>query len=387
MPRRVFTYPAGIGWDWLNLVSTIGAFVLRRRRAASSCSTCLRPKHRQPQRRAEPVERRHAGMAQRTRGELGRALDPARREPLSALGPAEPVARSRTRARCYLAGRRGRPARDAGHLGARRRAGAGACASAAPPTSPSSSAVVARRGLRRADLQMVDPAVGLRSASSCRRDSGGSGPAPREIPEKTTKHVGHGLSLPLYASGPASVGWWAMFITMVGDGTAFASLIFGYFFYWTIHDGFHRRPAGPGVVWPMAGPGLFAAGLGRHARGAATSTRAASPGRTRLALAAAARLDARGRCRRPSPVPGRHAMDRRPRMSIRRSSGCSVSGSLAHGAVGVDHAALLPGAQPCRSLDGRARHRHPQCRALLALSGRSPPCVTFVVVGLFPEAM
>ena len=27
MPRRVYTYPAGLGWDWLNLLSTVGAFV------------------------------------------------------------------------------------------------------------------------------------------------------------------------------------------------------------------------------------------------------------------------------------------------------------------------------------------------------------------------
>ncbi|MGJ7043819.1 cytochrome c oxidase subunit I, partial [Shinella sp. BE166] len=27
MPRRVFTYPADIGWDWFNLISTIGAFI------------------------------------------------------------------------------------------------------------------------------------------------------------------------------------------------------------------------------------------------------------------------------------------------------------------------------------------------------------------------
>ena len=28
MPRRVYTYPAGMGWDMLNLLSTIGAFIL-----------------------------------------------------------------------------------------------------------------------------------------------------------------------------------------------------------------------------------------------------------------------------------------------------------------------------------------------------------------------
>ncbi|MGH6918370.1 MAG: cbb3-type cytochrome c oxidase subunit I, partial [Geminicoccaceae bacterium] len=27
MPRRVFTYPEGLGWDWLNLVSSLGSFV------------------------------------------------------------------------------------------------------------------------------------------------------------------------------------------------------------------------------------------------------------------------------------------------------------------------------------------------------------------------
>ena len=28
MPRRVYTYPAGLGWDVLNLISTVGAFML-----------------------------------------------------------------------------------------------------------------------------------------------------------------------------------------------------------------------------------------------------------------------------------------------------------------------------------------------------------------------
>src|SRR5690606_8000089 len=41
-----------------------------------------------------------------------------------------------------------------------------------------------------------------------------------ETPEKEEKDIGHGISLPLYASGVKSTGWWAMFITMTGDGTA-----------------------------------------------------------------------------------------------------------------------------------------------------------------------
>lgn len=72
-----------------------------------------------------------------------------------------------------------------------------------------------------------------------------------KIPEKESKDVGLGLTLPLYASGPASVGWWGMLITMLGDFTAYVCLVFAYFFFWTIHEDFPPDPSpGPGVVWP-----------------------------------------------------------------------------------------------------------------------------------------
>ena len=56
----------------------------------------------------------------------------------------------------------------------------------------------------------------------------------RAARERTQRDAGCGYVLPLYVSGPHSVGWWAMFITVLADGTAFVSLIFGYFFYWTV---------------------------------------------------------------------------------------------------------------------------------------------------------
>jgi cytochrome c oxidase subunit I+III len=71
-----------------------------------------------------------------------------------------------------------------------------------------------------------------------------------EIPEKPEKDVGLGLTLPLYVSGPSSVGWWGMFVTMLGDLTAFVSLAFGYFFYWTAKPNFPPAGAGPGWWWP-----------------------------------------------------------------------------------------------------------------------------------------
>jgi cytochrome c oxidase subunit I+III len=78
------------------------------------------------------------------------------------------------------------------------------------------------------------------------------------IPEKAEKYVGLDLTLPLYVSGSSSVGWWAMFITMLGDLTAFMSLVFGYFFYWTARPDFPPDPVpGPGVEWPVLALALF----------------------------------------------------------------------------------------------------------------------------------
>jgi cytochrome c oxidase subunit I+III len=81
-----------------------------------------------------------------------------------------------------------------------------------------------------------------------------------EIPEKPAKDVGLGLQLPLYASGIASVGWWGMFITMLADMSAYASLVFGYFFYWTVRTDFPPgSAAGPGQFWPLLAAALLLA--------------------------------------------------------------------------------------------------------------------------------
>ncbi|GGE71583.1 cytochrome c oxidase subunit I [Sphingomonas prati] len=116
-----------------------------------------------------------------------------------------------------------------------------------------------------------------------------------EIPEKPEKPIGHGITVPLYASGPTAPGWWAMFITMTGDATAFASLIFGYFFFWTIHADFPPPPtpglAGPGVFWPMMALGLILAGWALTILARETNARGGvGIARIALALGAAASI-------------------------------------------------------------------------------------------------
>ena len=78
------------------------------------------------------------------------------------------------------------------------------------------------------------------------------------IPEKERKYIGHGVEVPLYASGPDSVGWWAMLITMLAVITAFVSLLFGYLFYWTLDRDFPPPGMpGPGWFWPTLGTAML----------------------------------------------------------------------------------------------------------------------------------
>jgi cytochrome c oxidase subunit I+III len=116
-----------------------------------------------------------------------------------------------------------------------------------------------------------------------------------EIPEKECKPIGHGIKLPLYVSGAKAPGWWAMFITMMADATAFSGLVFGYFFFWTRHPDFPPADmaAAPGAFWPMVA--LAVALVSWTLTVAARQLNAAgSVGAARMALAAGAAFSAYG---------------------------------------------------------------------------------------------
>ena len=85
MPRRVYTYPEGLGWDWLNLTSTVGAFVFASGRApVPGRRRAALPARREG--RSQSLERRHAGLDDGDPAQgLGRAQRADHRDPLSAL--------------------------------------------------------------------------------------------------------------------------------------------------------------------------------------------------------------------------------------------------------------------------------------------------------------
>ncbi|WP_083656371.1 cytochrome c oxidase subunit I [Mongoliimonas terrestris] len=256
MPRRVFTYPGGLGFDWLNMVSTVGAFVFAAGVGVVVWDV-VRPKSREPYAPRNPwnagtlewlttmpgenwgvrsvpfITSRYPIWDQPNlirdvdegRGLLPDAEEMKRETLVTSVLDAEPIQCLRVPGNAW---------------------------------SPMIAAFTLGGVFIALTFKWWIPALVSGVAFFCVLMFW-LWTSTSLIPEKPEKDVGGGLVLPLYRSGPASIGWWAMFITMTGDATAFASLVFGYFFYWTVHADFVIDGGGPGVLWPMIAMGLLLA--------------------------------------------------------------------------------------------------------------------------------
>ncbi len=76
-------------------------------------------------------------------------------------------------------------------------------------------------------------------------------------PIRDRVEIGGGIRLPVYVSGPESVGWWAMVVLLLVDGTVFACLGFTHGFLWLVNGDAAWPP--PGTVLPaLEAPGIAA---------------------------------------------------------------------------------------------------------------------------------
>ncbi len=235
MPRRVYTYPAGAGFDTLNLVSTIGAFVLAVGILVFVYDV-LRPKGKQPYAERNPW---NAGtlewLAEMPDKPWGVRSIPEidGRYP---LWQQKNFVRDVDEGRFFLpdAEEQQRETLVTSPIDARIEH----CLRVPGPTFLSLYAAIFVGGLFIfstfhmwiSALVCAVLALGVILAWLW------TGTA--HIPEKKEKSVGLGVTVPLYVSGPGAVGWWGMLITMLGDMVAFVSLVFGFFFYWTVHEEF-----------------------------------------------------------------------------------------------------------------------------------------------------
>lgn len=283
MPRRVFTYPGDMGWNWLNMISTVGAFVLAAGILVFAWDL-LRPKSRQPLTERNPwnggtLEWSHdipdPGWGVRSVPYVTSRY-PLWDEPkfLDRLdGGRFYLADTRDGARETLV----TSAVDARPQHVARVTGPAWCTIWA--------AVFTGGAFIFPTFHMYGPAV-LSGVLAVAAIIWWLWTSTAQVPEHPMKDVGLDLRLPTYVSGPKAPGWWGVFITMLGDATAFASLVFGIFFYWTARPDFPPEGA---VHADLAMTGLsavlFAASwaatrlarsLNRHARGRATRVLLAS---------------------------------------------------------------------------------------------------------------
>ncbi len=295
MPRRVYTYHAGQGLDLPNLVSTIGAFVLAAGFAVllyDALRTALRKGHaeRDPWR---------AGTLEWL-GEIpGKSWNLRSIPVVQARYPLweQPgLMQAVDAGRYYLAD--AEEGRRETLITSTIDAVPAQCLRVPGPTFLTLWAAVFTGGAFIFPVFQHHAAAGVSGALAVLVILWWLWTGTAEIPEKPAKAVGLDTTLPLYASGAASVGWWAMFITMIGDMAAFASLVFGYFFFWTIHPQFPpAQAAGPGLAWPLlalvCGAGAWLAAMfarGLNARDAAGGFHGAAGVAVLLACASAAAL-------------------------------------------------------------------------------------------------
>jgi cytochrome c oxidase subunit I+III len=257
MPRRVFTYPADIGLDLLNLVSTIGAFVLGAGIAVVAWDV-LRPKSKQPYASRNPWEAGTLEWVQEMPAKPWGIRSIPEIDGRYPLWDQPNILRDIDEGRFYLPdaseGLRETlitSVIDAKPVYCQRLPG--------PSFVPMLAAFTLGGFFIFGTFHLWTPAlVALLVATLVICRWLWTGTALR--PEKEEKDVGLGLTLPLYVSGAKSVGWWGIFITMLAVGTAYVCLVFGYFFLWTIHEDFPPDPSmGPGLLWPGTGAALLAA--------------------------------------------------------------------------------------------------------------------------------
>ena len=234
MPRRIFTYPPDVGWDWLNLISSVGAFIFAIGFSIIVIDV-LRPKKQRPDADGNPW---NAGtlewLAQRDETFGVRTI------PI--ISHRYPIWYQKNFVEDVREGRFYLPDAEDG----RRESLVTSVLDAEPEQcaripGPTFLTLFAAIFLGATFIfatyhwwiaTFISAFLTL-AAILCWLWTGTG-----EIPEKKLRDIGLQKEVPLYRSGPASAGWWAMFITMTGDMTAFFSLMFSYFFYWTIHTDF-----------------------------------------------------------------------------------------------------------------------------------------------------
>jgi cytochrome c oxidase subunit I+III len=288
MPRRVFTYPADVGWDWLNLISSIGGFVLTIGFALFVLDVVL--------------QLRFGRRFRRNPWEAG-SLEWAQPTPPPAYNFASLPSVDR-RADTLDADRMGAElAAGRGYLGFTRNGWMETLAVDLTTGRPEQVVILPNQSFlplwtalsiagfvvlllfQLYWFSLVPLALVLVFALKWTRTTGQRedwGPIP----------IGRGESAPTHYEVSGAPSWWGMVFTLFANGTLFASLVFGALFLWAVAPNWPPPTTGEfGLAAPVLALLAFALAAGANHMALAANRRGALP-LGWLALCAAAHLAA-----------------------------------------------------------------------------------------------
>jgi cytochrome c oxidase subunit I+III len=254
MPRRVYTYPEGLGWDFLNLLSSAGAFV-----AAAGVALFLLD-----------VARRYRMTFSDEAGNIWHA------------GTLEwlPSHTYNTRSMPFVTSRE--PLWDQPRLAEEVEAGGWYLPGAPtggrealvtspltaepqyilkipgePSWSPFLAALFTAAFFLLLTVQLYTPALvcGALALAAVLVWMWDTDPGPTRAPAD----IGGGIVIPVYMNGPSSHSWWATATFLLVAASIFGCLVFAYFFLWTVNPD-AWPPDGAilaGHLWPSAAAALY----------------------------------------------------------------------------------------------------------------------------------
>jgi cytochrome c oxidase subunit I+III len=253
MPRRVYTYPVGMGWDALNLVSTIGAFMIALGVALFLYDLA---------RKFRVSNENNAGnvwgagtLEWLPNSNYGTRSIPfvTSHEP---LWDQPNLSKDVEDGRYYLPGTAtgGREALVTSPFDARPQY---ILQIPGPGWQPVLAAIFTAAFFLLLTVKLVIPSVvcGLLAVASVvwwlwETDQG---------PVRPPAEIGAGTTVPVYVTGPMNHSWWAMIVLIVVCGMVFTCLVFSYLFLWLVNPAAWppRDVALPDLIWGSVGGLLY----------------------------------------------------------------------------------------------------------------------------------
>jgi cytochrome c oxidase subunit I+III len=257
MPRRVWTYPSEMGWDMLNMISTVGAFVL----AAGVLLFVI-------------------DLALRFRPRAGTQGNPWQAGTLEWLPNDVYATRSipHVTSREPLWDQPDLPGEvERGHHYLPNAPTGGRETIVTSPIEAEPQYVIQMPGpswthfLAAAftaafflllTVKFVVPALicGVAAIACCLAWAWELDPGPG----RGLVDIAAGIRLPTYMTGPSSHSWWAMVVLMLVAGSLYVAYLFSYLYLWTVSPQVWApggSPALPAVGWPVAAAALMAAAV------------------------------------------------------------------------------------------------------------------------------